>query len=77
MTEWNTTKAEAPARVLELIGIRLISEAIHVAAAQGVADLLADAPKSIEELAEATGVSAPSLRRVMRAGELQRVCRAA
>jgi hypothetical protein len=67
MTELNTTKAEAAARLLELIQIRLISESIHVAATLGVADLLADAPKTIEELAEATGVSTPSLRRVMRA----------
>lgn len=45
---------------------RFISESIHVAAALGVADLLADAPKTIEELAETTGFSTPSLRRVMR-----------
>lgn len=64
---WNTTKAEAAARLLELIQMRLISEAIHVAAALGVADLLAEAPKSAEELAPATGTDAPSLRRMMRA----------
>jgi O-methyltransferase domain len=63
----NTTKPEAAARLLELIQMRLISESIHVAAVLGVADLLADAPKTIEELAEATKVSALSLRRVMRA----------
>jgi transcription initiation factor TFIIIB Brf1 subunit/transcription initiation factor TFIIB len=67
MTERNTTQAEAAARLLELIQIRLISESIHVAAALGVADLLADEPKTVEQLAEATGVSAPSLKRVMRA----------
>ena len=67
MTELNTTQEEAAARLLELIQIRLISAAIHVAAALGVADLLADAPKTIKQLAEATGVSAPSLQRVMQA----------
>jgi hypothetical protein len=67
MTELNTTQEEAAARLLELIQIRLISAAIHVAAALGIADLLADAPKTINQLAEATGVSATSLRRVMQA----------
>ena len=67
VTEENTTKPEAAARLLELIQMRLISEAIHVAAVLGVADLLADSPKTVEELAAATEVTAPSLRRVMRA----------
>jgi C-methyltransferase len=58
---------DAAARLLELIQMRLISEAIHVVAALGVADLLADAPKSVEQLAEATGASPSSLRRLMRA----------
>ena len=67
MTERNATQAEAATRLLELIQIRLISESIHVAAALGVADLLTDEPKTVEQVAEATGVSAPSLRCVMRA----------
>jgi hypothetical protein len=66
MTEWNATKAQAAARLLELIAMRLISESIHVSAALGVADLLSDAPKSAEQLAEETGVNAASLRRVLR-----------
>jgi hypothetical protein len=69
MAEWNTTKAEAAARLLELIQMRLISEAIHVVAALGVADLLADGPKSADELARTTGADLQSLRRVMRALE--------
>ena len=67
MTERNATQAEAATRLLELIQIRLISESIHVAAALGGADLLTDEPKTVEQVAEATGVSASSLRRVMRA----------
>jgi ubiquinone/menaquinone biosynthesis C-methylase UbiE len=67
MTEPNIPKPESAVRLLELIQIRLISASIHAAAALGVADLLADEPKTIEQLAEATGVRAPSLRRVMRA----------
>jgi hypothetical protein len=61
------SKPESAARLLELIQIRLISAAIHVAAALGVADLLANEPKTVEQLAGAAGVNAPSLGRVMRA----------
>ena len=67
MTEWNATKAQAATRLLELIEMRLISEAIHVTAALGVADLISDAPKSAEQLAEKTGSEVASLRRVLRA----------
>ncbi len=63
----STAEPEAAARLLELIQMRLISEAIHVVAALGVADLLADAPESVEQLAEATGARPPYLQRVMRA----------
>jgi hypothetical protein len=67
MLDGNTTKSEAAARLMELIQIRLISEAIHVAAALGIADLLNDGPQGAEQLAETTGANALSLRRVMRA----------
>ena len=63
----STLKPEAAARLLELIQMRLISGAIHVVAALGVADLLADGPKSSDELASATGASVQPLRRAMRA----------
>jgi hypothetical protein len=42
------------------------SQALYVAARLGVADLLADAPKSADELATATGAHAPSLARLLR-----------
>lgn len=67
MTEWNATKAQTATRLLELIEMRLISEAIHVVAALGVADLISAAPKSAEQLAEKTGSEAASLSRVLRA----------
>jgi hypothetical protein len=63
----STTRPEAAAHLLELIQMRLISEAIHVAAELGIADLLADGPKSAEELGRAAGADADSLRRVIRA----------
>src|ERR1700761_2746235 len=49
------------ARLLELIQMRLIAEAIYVVAALGIPDLLAAAPKSSEELAKIKGVNAPYL----------------
>ena len=67
MTQRSAPKPEAAARLLELIQMRLISGAIHVVAALGVADLLADGPRSSDELASATGASVQPLRRVMRA----------
>ena len=43
------------------------SQAIHVAATLGIADLLENGPRSVEELAEATGTHAPTLYRLLRA----------
>jgi ubiquinone/menaquinone biosynthesis C-methylase UbiE len=45
----------------------LAAQTIYVAAKLGIADLLADGPKSVEELATATKTHAPSLYRVLRA----------
>jgi hypothetical protein len=44
-----------------------VTQAIHVAAVLGIADQLADGPRSSDDLAEAVGVHAPSLHRVLRA----------
>ena len=44
-----------------------VSQAIHVAASLGIADHLRDGPRSVEELAAATGSRAPSLYRLLRA----------
>lgn len=57
------------ARLLELIQMRLISEAIHVVASLGVPDLLATDPRSSAELARATGANPTHLYRVLRALE--------
>jgi hypothetical protein len=65
MRELSVAEAEAAAKLLELISIQRISQSVYVAAALRIADLIADGPKSIDQLAEATGVHAPSLRRVM------------
>ena len=44
-----------------------VSQAIHVAATLGIADLLRDGPRAVEELANATGTSASAVRRLLRA----------
>ena len=43
-----------------------VSQAVHVAATLGLCDLLADGPRSVATLAEATGTDARSLTRLMR-----------
>jgi hypothetical protein len=56
----------AAAAVLRMIQGLHISRAVYVAAKLGVADLLADGPRSAAELAELTKTHAPSLYRVLR-----------
>ena len=43
-----------------------VSQAVHVVATLGLCDLLADGPRTVAELAEATGADARSLTRLMR-----------
>jgi O-methyltransferase/methyltransferase family protein len=66
-TDDHDAGTETTAKLLELISIRRISEAIYVAAALGIADLLADGPRTAEELAMACGAQPEELRRVLRA----------
>jgi hypothetical protein len=54
-------------QVMQFILNQWISKPIYVAAELGIADMLADGPKSIDELANLSGVHAPSLYRMMRA----------
>jgi hypothetical protein len=44
-----------------------VSQAIHVVATLGIADLLKDGPRSVDELAKATGTHATALYRILRA----------
>jgi hypothetical protein len=50
----------------QLATAHYLSQALYVAATLGIADHLADGPKSHEELAKETATHAPSLRRVLR-----------
>jgi len=68
MSAWPSTPAEKLTRLFRGFWV---SQAIYVAARLGLADLMADGPRSVADLASATGAHAPTLRRVLRllAGE--------
>jgi O-methyltransferase domain/Dimerisation domain len=53
--------------LLQMTNAFRASQAIYVAATLGIADLLEDGPKSVDELAQATGTHAPTLHRLLRA----------
>jgi O-methyltransferase domain len=50
----------------ELVANHGVAQVVHVAAQLGLADLLADGPRRIEELAAATNAHTPSLARLLR-----------
>jgi hypothetical protein len=54
-------------KLIQMLVSKSVSQAISVAAELGVADVLQDAPKHVEELAAATATHAPSLYRLLRA----------
>src|SRR4051812_10672847 len=55
------------AALLRLVNGYQVSQAIHVAATLGLAERLADGPRSVGELASATVTNAAALRRLLRA----------
>jgi hypothetical protein len=60
--------AETPTVALRrLVNGYQVTQAIHVAATLGIADLLRDGPRASDDLARATDSHAPSLHRVLRA----------
>jgi ubiquinone/menaquinone biosynthesis C-methylase UbiE len=61
------TSTQSPAADLRrlIVGYRL-SQALHVAAKLGIADLLKNGPRSVDELAQVVGAHPASLYRVMR-----------
>ena len=67
MSENGSSAAPPPAILLQMMTGYWVSQALYVAAKLGVADLLADGPRPVEDLALASGTHAPSLRRVLRA----------
>ena len=70
MSEPNRTTSvdiPPPVAMLQMIAGFWVSRAIYIAAKLGIADLLKDGAKNSEALAQATGLHAPSLYRVLRA----------
>lgn len=56
----------APQTLLQMLGGAILTQAIHAAALLNLADQVKDAPKSLEELSEATHIPARSLARLLR-----------
>lgn len=56
------------ARVLQIITAGWLAQAVSATAELGVADVLAEGPRPVAEIAEATDTHAPSLHRLLRAG---------
>jgi hypothetical protein len=56
----------APAQMLGMLNSFLIVQALHVAAVLGIADLLAGGPRSVPDLASATGADRSPLHRLLR-----------
>lgn len=54
-------------QMMQFITAKWISQPVHVAAQLGIADILADGPLGVEDLAEKTGTHAPTLYRLLRA----------
>jgi O-methyltransferase/methyltransferase family protein len=63
----NSAEALPQVAMLQMISGFWISRAIYIAAKLGIADQLEDGPRTIDELAAATGTHGPSLYRVLRA----------
>lgn len=63
----NGNGAPAEAVITQILLGSLASQSLYVAAKLGIADLLADGPKPVDELARAADADAPSLYRVLRA----------
>jgi hypothetical protein len=61
-----TTPMGTPSDLYLLTGGLIISQSIYVAVKLGIPDLLADGPKTVDELARLTTSHAPSLLRVLR-----------
>ena len=68
MAEAQNSNTEVPphAQLVQMAMAHWVSRIVHLAAKLGLADYLADGPKSAEELAAPTATLAPSLYRLMR-----------
>jgi len=62
----STQQVPPPFALFTMVTGYYVSRAIYVAAKLGIADHLSEGPRRVDELAEATGTHAPSLKRVLR-----------
>jgi hypothetical protein len=60
-------RVASPADLVQLVWAFRVSQALHVAAALGLADLLAAGPRGADDLAQATGTHPRALYRLLRA----------
>ena len=65
-TAKTSSPAQASAQMLQMLHGFVTVQALHTAAFLGIADLLASEPRSLSELAAATGAHQPSLHRLLR-----------
>ncbi|MFG2219702.1 methyltransferase [Streptomyces sp. NPDC048685] len=63
-----STELPLSAKVLQIITAGWLAQAVSATAELGVADVLAEGPRPVAEIAEATDTHAPSLHRLLRAG---------
>ncbi|PWG12178.1 methyltransferase [Streptomyces sp. V2] len=63
-----TSELPLPVQVLQIITAGWLAQAVSATAELGVADTLADGPRTVAEIAAATDTHAPSLYRLLRAG---------
>lgn len=68
-------RASDAAQLVNLVNCAILSQAACVAAELGLPDLLANGPKTLHELAQATSSHKPSLRRLLRALATLDLCR--
>jgi hypothetical protein len=62
---------DIPGQLRDLVTGFRVSQALYVAAVLGLSDLLADGPRTTQDLAASTGCREPSLMRLLRAlGEI-------
>jgi len=71
---WGQTLSQQPPLVFQMASGYWVSQAIYTTAKLGIADVLTDGPKSVDEIANAVEADADSLRRLLRVLSMLHVC---
>jgi hypothetical protein len=66
MVDNSIQPGEASSRVLQMLNAFLTVQALHVIAALGIPDRMANGPAAVNDIAAATGAHSPSLYRLLR-----------